>query len=114
MQTQHRPVQIAFREMQPTPAMELDIHRRVRRLIRAFPEVRNCRVEVDAGDGRGRCHVHIDMTVPGGRFGVKASPGGPWASGDVKHLVRDAFERACRGLMLSRRRHQVSSASRLF
>ena len=26
------------------------IHRRVRRLIRAFPELRDCQVEVDAGD----------------------------------------------------------------
>jgi hypothetical protein len=113
MRTHALPVQIAFRELQPTLAAQRDIHRRVRQLVRAFPELRSCRVEVDAGDERDRCHVRIDMTVPGGRVGVK-SPRGRRVSGEVKHLVRDAFDRAWRGLLLSRRRSQVPAASRLF
>jgi hypothetical protein len=113
----HVPAEIAFREVLPSPEVERELHHKLRRLARSFPELAGCRVLVEpraSGDDRGPYHVRIDMTVPRGRLGVEAGPPAMAARRDLSSWIRDAVERARRELALRRRHAGVRPAGRLF
>jgi hypothetical protein len=113
----HIPVEIAFREVRPSPEIERELHRKLRWLARSFPELTGCNVLVEPGasaDDRGPYRVRIDLTVPRGRLGVEGHPPAGAARNELSSWICDAFERARRGLALGRRHREVRPASHLF
>lgn len=72
------PVQVTFRNMQPSEAVEAAIHTLVARLDTFYDGIMGCRVLVDIPHrhhvyGR-RYHVRIDLTVPGEEIVVSHEP----------------------------------------
>jgi len=96
------PLQITFREIGPSPAIEANIRERVDRLERFFDRITSCRVVVEA---RNTTHQKgtlysclVDITIPGheivvGRTGPKSH-----AHEDVYVAIRDSFDAASRRL----------------
>jgi ribosome-associated translation inhibitor RaiA len=68
------PLQITFRTMPGSPAIERNVREKARRLDRFSDHVMGCRVIVEAPHRRhhqGKLyHVRIDLTVPGGELVV--------------------------------------------
>lgn len=105
------PVEIAFREVHPSPDLERQLHAHVRRLLRSFPEVSACRVLVEPAAVRG-CHLLIDLTLAHGGLAldVPAPQGGRRS---LPPLLREAFRRA-RGQLARRRRPRARTPFHLF
>jgi hypothetical protein len=111
------PVEIAFREVLPSPAAERELHRKLRWLARSFPEVTSCRVLVEpggSGDERGPYHLRMEMTVPGGHLGIEGRPPAGAGRHELFSWIREAFERARRELALRRPHPAVRPPGRLF
>jgi cold shock CspA family protein/ribosome-associated translation inhibitor RaiA len=96
------PIQISFRNMQPMPAVEAEIHERANALDKYFGRIMACRVAVEASTRRPRkgrlYHLRVDLTVPGREIVVKRDPSEHHAHEDILVAVRDAFEAARRQL----------------
>ena len=94
------PIQITFRGMGPSDAVEARIRERAAGLERFYDRITGCRVVVEAGHRRhhkGRIyHLRVDLTVPGGEIVVKRDPPEHHAHEDVHVAVRDAFDAARR------------------
>lgn len=96
------PLQISFREMEASPAVEARIRQKAARLDRFFPHIMACRVVVEAPHRHHRegklYQVRVDLTVPGGE--ITASRTGPMdhAHEDLRAAIRDAFDAATRQL----------------
>jgi ribosomal subunit interface protein len=94
------PVQISFRNMDPTPWIEEKIREKAAKLERTFDRITRCDVVIEAphhDHRKGRLyHVRIDMTVPGGKLAVRGDAS--HASEDVRAAIRDAFDAARRQL----------------
>lgn len=90
------PVQITFRNMDPSPAVEAHIRERVDALDRFFGRIMACRVVVEASgrhQHKGRLyHVRVDLTVPGREIVVNRDPPEHHAHEDILVAVRDAFD----------------------
>ncbi len=96
------PVQITFRNMDPSPAVETHIRERADALDRLFGRIMACRVVVEASgrhQHKGRLyHVRVDLTVPGREIVVSRDPAAHQAHEDVLVAVRDAFDAVRRQL----------------
>lgn len=96
------PLQISFRDMQPSVAIEDKIRERAARLDRYYERIMGCRVVVEAPHRRhhqGKLyHVRIDLTVPQGELVVSREPVENHAHEDVYVAIRDAFDAAQRRL----------------
>ena len=96
------PLQITFRQMPPSPAVEAHIRERAEALERFFPRITGCRVVVEASTRRRRkgriYHLRIDLTVPGREIVVSRDPPEHHAHEDILVAVRDAFDAARRQL----------------
>ncbi|HYM03266.1 MAG TPA: ribosome-associated translation inhibitor RaiA [Stellaceae bacterium] len=96
------PVQITFRHMATSPAVEEHIRERAGALERFFERITACRVVVEASAGRQRkgnlFHVRVDLTVPGREIVIKRDPSERHAHEDVYVAIRDAFDAARRQL----------------
>ena len=96
------PVQISFRGMEPSDAVEAKIRERAAKLDRFFDHIMGCRVVVESPHRRhhqGKLfHVRVDLTVPGGEFAVTREPAEHHAHEDVFVAIRDAFDAAQRQL----------------
>lgn len=96
------PVQISFRGMEPSDAVEAKIRERTARLDRFFDRIMGCRVVVESPHRRhhqGKLfHVRVDLTVPGGELAVTREPAEHHAHEDVFVAIRDAFDAAQRQL----------------
>jgi cold shock CspA family protein len=72
------PVQIAFRNMKPSAAVEERVRKEVAKLETFYSDISSCRVVVEIPHRRHRrgvpYHVRIDMIVPGGELVVKRTP----------------------------------------
>lgn len=90
------PLQISFRGMEASPAVEAKVRERVDKLARQDPSIVSCRVVVEAPHRhhhQGRLfHVRVDLTVPGAELVVNREPGEHHAHEDVFVAVRDAFD----------------------
>lgn len=90
------PLQITFRKMAPSPAVEAHIRERAEALDRYFARIMACRVVVEASTRRPRqgriYHLRIDLTVPGREIVVKHDPPDHHAHEDILVAVRDAFD----------------------
>ena len=97
------PMEITFRHMDPSPAVEARIREKAEKLDRFSAHVMSCRVVVEAPHehkSQGKLfHVRIDLTVPGGELVVSRGHGHQsHAHEDVYVALRDAFDAAKRRL----------------
>jgi cold shock CspA family protein/ribosome-associated translation inhibitor RaiA len=72
------PIQIAFRNMDPSAAVEARVREEAEKLSEFYDRIMGCRVMVEVPHRhhqRGqRFHIRIDLTVPGGEILVKHEP----------------------------------------
>jgi ribosomal subunit interface protein len=96
------PIQITFRGMGSSEAVEARIRERAEELDRFYDRIMRCRVAVESShrhQQKGRLyHVRVDLTVPGGEIVVKRDPSEHHAHEDVYVAIRDAFDAARRQL----------------
>lgn len=89
-------LQITFRHMDPSPALEAKIRERTDELERFHERITGCRVVVEAVQQRhhqGNLYrVGIDLTVPGGELAVNRAPSEHQAYEDAYVAVRDSFD----------------------
>jgi cold shock CspA family protein/ribosome-associated translation inhibitor RaiA len=94
------PLQITFRGMSPSPAVEAAIRERAGKLEQFFERIMSCRVVVEAPHRhkhKGKLYsVRIDLKVPRGEIAVTHSGPKDQAHQDVYVAIRDAFDSARR------------------
>lgn len=107
------PVQVTFRHMEASPALEARIRERAAELERFHPNLTSCRVVVEQDHSHHHqgnlYHVHADLTLPGHELVAgRASPKHK-AYEDAHVAVRDAFDSLRRQLedLARRERHDV-------
>ncbi|HYD49530.1 MAG TPA: HPF/RaiA family ribosome-associated protein [Terriglobales bacterium] len=103
-------VQITFRGIDSSAAIEAKVRERAAKLERLYPRITSCRVAVEAPHGhhhKGKIfHVRIDLTVPQHELVVSRDPAQNHAHEDVYVAIRDAFEAAERQLEDLNKRQQ--------
>jgi ribosomal subunit interface protein len=96
------PLDISFRNMDPSPAVETRIREKVAKLSRLSNRIIGCSVVVEAPhrhQHKGKLYrVHIDIGVPGKDLVVDRAKRLDQAHEDVYLAVRDAFKAAERQL----------------
>lgn len=87
------PVQITFRDMEPSPTITSYVERRASKLERLFDRLVNCHVVVEEPHRHSRhgkkFHVRINMHVPGKELVVSKNPDD--AKEDLHAAIDDAF-----------------------
>ena len=136
------PLQISFRNMKPSEAVETRVRKEVAKLETFCPRIMHCRVVIELPHQHRQkgdlYHVRIDLTVPGGEIVVKHEPSlaatlrrvdvekrsksaeAHVAHKDIYVVIRDAFKEARRQLQdYTRRaspkakRHETMPAGRV-
>lgn len=113
------PLQITFRHMEPSAAIEARIHEYAQKLERFYDHVVSCRVVIEAPHKhhyKGRVyHARIDVTVKDGKLMATREPEHNHAHEDVYVAIRDSFEAIRRQLnaYVSRRRGAVKAHDNL-
>jgi ribosomal subunit interface protein len=96
------PVEVTFKEMDRSEAVEARIQELAAKLERVFEPVIRCDVMVETPhrhQQKGRqFHVRVRLTVPGGEIVASHDPGSDGAHEDVYVALRDAFNAAKRQL----------------
>ncbi|MGQ9367569.1 HPF/RaiA family ribosome-associated protein [Azospirillum sp. ST 5-10] len=96
------PLQITFRNMDPSPALEETIRGHAARLERFCDDITSCRIEVEAPHRhhhRGKLYVvRIDVTVPHGELVAGRHRPEDHAHEDPKVAIRDTFDAVRREL----------------
>jgi hypothetical protein len=97
-----RPLQITFRNMKPSEAVETRIRQNVEKLDESCDNLLGCKVVVGAPHAHqqkgGLYHTRIDLTLPSETIVVNREPGLHKSSVDVYVSSRDAFAAASRQL----------------
>ena len=97
-----QPLQITFRDIPRSEALEADIREKAAKLDQFYEKIMTCRVMVEAPHGHHHqgylYHIRIDLTVPGGELIIKRGPKEHHAHEDPYVAVRDAFKAARRQL----------------
>ena len=96
------PLQLAFRHMDPSDAIEALVREKSAKLDEFSGHIMSCRVVIEP---KGKHHLHgklyevrIDLTVPGEEIAVTREPDQHTEHGDIYVAVRDAFDAAGRRL----------------
>lgn len=96
------PLQITFRGMDRSDAIEAQIREKAEKLDQYFPHIMACRVMVESQHKHHQqgniYHVRIDLTVPGHEIVVSRDPKEHQAHEDAYVAIRDAFDAAKRQL----------------
>lgn len=104
------PLQITFRNMDPSPAVEAKVRERAVLLERFHERITSCRVVVECQHHHHRqgnlYHVNIDLTVPGAEIVAGRAAPQHQAHEDVYVALRDAFDAARRQLENRARRQR--------
>ncbi len=109
------PLQITFRHMEPSPAIETRIKEHAQKLDRYYDRITSCRVVVEAPHKhhhKGRLyHVAVELGVPDGRLVASRERDLHHAHEDVYVAIRDAFDAVRRQLdgYVTRRRGAVKT-----
>ena len=94
------PLQISFRNMDPSPAVESVIREKASKLDRYFSRIVSCEVTVEAPHKhhhKGKLYkVRIDISMPGKDVHVNQEGPQNQAHEDVYVAIRDAFDAAVR------------------
>lgn len=89
------PIQVTFRHMDPSPALEARIRQRAQELEQFFDRITACRVTVECQHQHHRqgnlFEISIDLAIPGREIVVGRSEGASHAHEDAHVAVRDAF-----------------------
>lgn len=102
------PLQISFRNMPGSDAVEQAIRERAERLDRFCNRIMGCRVVVETRHRHHQgnlYHIRIDLTLPGREIVVGREPALHRSYEDVYVAIRDAFDAARRRLEDYMRRH---------
>jgi len=90
------PLQITFRHMDSSDAVEARIRERVEDLERFFDRITSCRVVVECRHPRHQqgnlFRVGVDLNVPGREIVVGRDPGAHHAHEDIYVAIRDTFD----------------------
>ncbi len=104
------PLQITYRNMSPSEAVDRCIRERAERLDQFCDRITSCRVVVESRHRRHHqgmlYHIRIDLTAPGDEIVVSREPAMHRTHEDVYVAVRDAFDAARRRLEDYVRRHR--------
>lgn len=104
------PLQITFRDIEHSDAMESDIRRKAAKLDEFCDVIMGCRVAVEARSRHRRkgniYHVRIDLTVPDSEIVVNRNHDLHHSHVDAYIAIRDAFDNAQRQLQEYNRRRQ--------
>jgi cold shock CspA family protein len=104
------PLQIAFRNIDPSPAIETKVRAAARKLARFHSRITACRVVVSAPEKQHHRErlfmVRISLAVPGGTIWINRGSHLKLAHTDVYVAIRDAFDAAVRRLEDFVRRHE--------
>ncbi len=104
------PLQVVFRNMDHSPAVEARVREQAEKLERFYDRIMSCRVVVETHHRhhhKGNLyHVRIDLTVPGDELVVSREPADHHAHEDVYVAVRDAFDAMRRQLQDFARRQR--------
>jgi len=96
------PLQITFRNMPPTEAIEANIREKAAKLDQFYDRVTNCRVVVEVPHRRhhkGKLyHVRVDIKVPGWEVVINREPSKHSAHEDIYVAIQQAFDAARRQL----------------
>ena len=109
------PVEIRFRHMRSSAAIEASVREHAAKLDRFHPHLTSCRVmieELHGGHHKGAVfHVRIDVTVPGHELVAHSEPPPQHVHKEVHLALRDAFDEMRRELQddIQRRRGEVKS-----
>ncbi|HMK67901.1 MAG TPA: HPF/RaiA family ribosome-associated protein [Stellaceae bacterium] len=109
------PLQITFRNLDASEAVEAKIRDRAEELEQLFDRITGCRVAVEAVNRRNRkgkiYKVRVDLTVPGAELVVNHAPSEDHTHEDIYVAVRDAFDAARRRLedYVRRRRGDIKT-----
>jgi ribosomal subunit interface protein len=107
------PLQITFRHMERSEALEAEILEKAEKLDQFCDQIMSCRVVVDAPHQhhhQGRLYsISVDLTVPGGEIVASRSAGEHHAHEDPYVAARDAFDAVRRRLedYVRREKHKV-------
>lgn len=106
------PLQIAFRNIEPSAAVEAKIRENAGRLSRFHQRITSCRVVVSAPEKRHHRErlyvVRINIAVPGGTIWINRGSPRNAAHTDVYVAIRDAFAAAVRKIEDHVRRQEGS------
>lgn len=109
------PLQIVFRNMEPSAAIEADVRERVDKLDRFYEHIMSCRVAIELHHRHHHqgnlCHVRVDLKVPDSEIVASREPSEHHAHEDVYVAIRDAFNAVQRRLedYIRRRRGVVKA-----
>lgn len=96
------PLEITFRHMEPSPAVEARIREKADKLDRFHDHIMSCRVVVEAPHAhqhKGKLYqVRLDIKTPGRELAVTHEHRRDHAHEDVYVAIRDAFDAAVRQL----------------
>ena len=96
------PLQIVFRNIPPSEAVEAKVRERAEKLAKITDNILTCRVTVEAPHKHHHIgltyQVRIELAVPGNEIVVSRDPGLNHAHEDVYVAVRDAFNAVRRQL----------------
>lgn len=96
------PLQISFRNMEPSPAIEERIRKKAAKLERFHNRIIGCSVVVEAPhrhQHKGKLYtVRLDISVPGKDVAVDRAKPIDQAHEDIYVAIRDAFDAAARRL----------------
>ena len=104
------PLQITFRNMEPSAAVEERVRERMDRLDQYYDRIMSCRVVVEAPHRhhhQGKVfHVRLDLTLPQAELIVNREPEENRAHEDVFVAIRDAFDAMQRQVLDYVRKHR--------
>lgn len=96
------PLRIAFRNMEPSEALEQRIRTRVTEMEHLCDRITSCDVVVELDHKHPRqgklFHVRVDLALPGRTIVVRREPADNHTHEDAHVAVRDAFDAARRQL----------------
>lgn len=91
----HTPLEIEFRHLDRSEAVETNIENHLRKLEECFARITRCEVVVEQPHRHHHqgnlFHVRITLSVPGRKLVVNRSPAANHAHEDIYVTVRDAF-----------------------
>lgn len=96
------PLEITYRHVRPSPAIDADIREKAAKLEAFCDRITSARVVVETPHRHQRqgklFHVRVDVRVPGRELVVSRDPAAHHAYEDVYVAIRDAFDDARRQL----------------
>lgn len=96
------PLQITWRDVPKSEALEADIRQKAEKLDRFYSHIMSCRVLVERSHGRHRkgnlYRIRLDITVPDKEIVVTRDPAEHQAHEDMYVSIRDTFDAARRQL----------------